>query len=51
MLQLKVNLYKEGIVDFKLQPEVQGRQIILTAVPKTKKEVKLYNINYCFMIY
>ena len=36
LLQLKVNLYKQGIVDFKLQPVVKENQIILTAVPVKK---------------
>ena len=36
LLQLKVNLYKQGIVDFKLQPIVKENQIILTAVPVKK---------------
>ncbi len=36
MLELKVNLYKQGIVDFKLQTAVKDNQIILTAVPNKK---------------
>lgn len=36
LLTLKVNLYKQGIVDFKLQTAVKDNQIIVTAVPRTK---------------
>lgn len=36
LLELKVNLYKQGIVDFKLQTAVKDNQIILTAVPQKK---------------
>jgi hypothetical protein len=36
LLALKVNLYKQGIVDFKLQTAVKDNQIILTAVPQKK---------------
>ena len=36
LLTLKVNLYKLGIVDFKLQTAVKDHQIILTAVPQKK---------------
>lgn len=36
LLVLKVNLYKQGIVDFKLQTAVKENQIILTAVPQKK---------------
>jgi hypothetical protein len=34
LLELKVNLYKQGIVDFKLTTTVKDQQIILTATPK-----------------
>ncbi len=34
LLTLKINLYKQGIVDFKLQTAVKANQIIITAVPK-----------------
>ncbi len=36
LLELKVNLYKQGIVDFKFQTAVKENQIILTAVPQKK---------------
>jgi hypothetical protein len=36
LLVLKVNLYKQGIVDFKFQTAVKENQIILTAVPQKK---------------
>ncbi|MDU2065413.1 MAG: hypothetical protein E6713_11320 [Sporomusaceae bacterium] len=37
LLELKVTLYKQGVVDFKLQTAVKDNQIILTAVPKKKR--------------
>lgn len=33
LLELKVELYKEGIVDFNIKVARQDKQIILTAVP------------------
>jgi len=33
LLELKVELYKDGIVDFKIKVARQGQQIILTAAP------------------
>jgi hypothetical protein len=39
LLELKVELYKEGIVDFTIKAVRQDKQIILTAVP-SKAEKK-----------
>ena len=36
LLELKVELYKEGIVDFDIKAARQDKQIILTAVPRKK---------------
>lgn len=36
LLELKVELYKEGIVDFDIKVARQDKQIILTAVPSKK---------------
>ncbi|BBB91185.1 MAG TPA: hypothetical protein PKA28_11515 [Methylomusa anaerophila] len=38
LLELKVKLYNEGIVDFKLKVSSEGKQVILTAVPETPKK-------------
>lgn len=40
LLELKVNLYKQGIVDFKLTTAVKGEQIILTATPQKASKSK-----------
>ncbi|WP_378953895.1 hypothetical protein [Pelosinus sp. sgz500959] len=37
LLEIKVELYKEGIVDFDVKVARQGKQIVLTAVPSKKK--------------
>lgn len=37
LLELKVELFKEGIVDFDIKVARQGKQVILTAVPVNKK--------------
>ena len=37
LLELKVELYKEGIVDFDIKVARQDKQVILTAVPNKKK--------------
>lgn len=37
LLELKVELYKEGIVDFDIKVVRQDKQVILTAVPSKKK--------------
>lgn len=39
LLELKLQLYKEGIVDFKLKVTRQDKQVILTAAP-SKAEKK-----------
>lgn len=41
LLELKLNLYKQGIVDYQIKVSCQGNQVLLTAVPakdKTKPE-------------
>lgn len=41
LLELKLNLYKQGIVDYQVKVACQDNQVILTAVPakvKTKAE-------------
>jgi len=38
LLELKVELYKDGIVDFDVKVARQGKQIILTAAPKGEKK-------------
>ena len=41
LLELKLNLYKQGIVDYQIKVSCQSNQVILTAVPakvKTKPE-------------
>ncbi len=37
LLEIKVELYKEGIVDFDVKAARQGKQVVLTAVPNKKK--------------
>lgn len=37
LLALKVNLYKQGIVDYKIKLATEAGQIVLKAVPVTKK--------------
>lgn len=37
LLEIKVELYKEGIVDFDVKVARQGKQVVLTAVPGKKK--------------
>ena len=37
LLELKVELYKDGIVDFDVKVMRQGKEIILTAAPKKKQ--------------
>lgn len=41
LLELKVKLYKEGIVDFDIKVAVQDRQVILTCVPGKKEKRKV----------
>ncbi|HWR45027.1 hypothetical protein [Sporomusa sp.] len=37
LLELKLNLYKEGIVDYQVKVSCQGHQVLLTAVPPKAK--------------
>jgi hypothetical protein len=37
LLELKLNLYKQGIVDYQIKVACQGNQITLTAVPAKVK--------------
>ncbi|SDF52466.1 hypothetical protein [Sporolituus thermophilus] len=37
LLDLKLALYKEGIVDYEIKVARQGHQVILTAAPKAAK--------------
>lgn len=37
LLELKLNLYKEGIVDYQVKVSCQGHQVLLTAVPLKAK--------------
>lgn len=37
MLELKLNMYKEGIVDYQIKVACQGNQVMLTAVPAKAK--------------
>ncbi|MGI6092679.1 MAG: hypothetical protein GX348_05015 [Veillonellaceae bacterium] len=37
LLELKVKLYKEGIVDYNIKVKQEGKQVILTAVPRKNK--------------
>ena len=38
LLELKVKLYKEGIVDYNLKVSQANRQVLITAAPIIKKE-------------
>ncbi|VBB06641.1 Hypothetical protein LUCI_1877 [Lucifera butyrica] len=38
LLELKLKLFKEGIVDYEIKPVLDGTQIVLRAVPKPAKE-------------
>lgn len=38
LLELKLQLYKEGIVDFDIKVTRQDKQVLLTAVPSKKKD-------------
>jgi hypothetical protein len=40
LLALKVNLYKQGIVDYVLKVAAEGDQVVLKAVPKQPKQPK-----------
>ncbi|WP_425059669.1 hypothetical protein SCACP_02660 [Sporomusa carbonis] len=37
LLELKLNLYKEGIVDYQVKVSCQGNQVLLTAVEQKPK--------------
>lgn len=37
LLDLKVKLYKEGIVDYNIKVKQEGNQVILTAAPRKNK--------------
>lgn len=37
LLELKVKLYKEGIVDYNIKVKQDGNQVILTAAPRKHK--------------
>lgn len=37
LLELKVKLYKEGIVDYTIKVRQDGNQVVLTAVPRKTK--------------
>jgi hypothetical protein len=40
LLELKVKLYNEGIVDFEIKVTTQDKQIVLTAVPSKAEKKK-----------
>lgn len=40
LLELKLNLYKEGTVDYQIKVSCQGNQVLLTAVPSKVKTVQ-----------
>lgn len=40
LLEVKLELYKEGIVDFEMKAERKGKEIILTPVARKKKDAK-----------
>lgn len=37
LLELKLNLYREGVVDYQIKVSCQGNQVVLTAVPAKVK--------------
>ncbi|MGL5511693.1 MAG: hypothetical protein ACRDBM_00435 [Sporomusa sp.] len=43
LLELKLNLYKDGIVDYQIKVSCQGNQVLLTAVPPKVKAVRSCN--------
>lgn len=43
LLELKVKLYKEGILDYKLKVLQEGRQVIITALPASQVDKLLPN--------
>lgn len=40
LLELKVKLYKEGIVNFDIKVTTQDRQVVLACVPRKKEKQK-----------
>lgn len=40
LLTLKLNLYKQGVVDYVLKVACEGNQVVLKAVPKQLKQPK-----------
>ena len=38
LLQLKVKLFNEGIIDYEIKVTLEGKQVLLTAVPLTGKK-------------
>ncbi|MDT8902847.1 hypothetical protein [Anaeroselena agilis] len=40
LLTLKVNLYKQGIVDYALKAALEGDKVVLKALPKQPKQPK-----------
>ncbi|WP_371376376.1 hypothetical protein [Sporomusa aerivorans] len=38
LLELKLNMYKEGVVDYQIKVSCQGNQVLLAAVPAKVKE-------------
>lgn len=40
LLEVKLELYKEGIVDFDIKAERKGKEIVLIPVPRKKKYAK-----------
>jgi len=43
LLALKLNLYKDGIVDYQIKVSCQGNQVLLTAVPPKVNAVQNCN--------
>lgn len=41
LLELKLKLYKEGVVDYEIKVSSQGNQVVLTAVPAKAKPTKV----------
>lgn len=39
LLELKLELYKQGVVDFNIKVSRSGEQVILSAVPRKEKKV------------
>lgn len=43
LLELKLNMYKDGIVDYQIKVACQGNQVLMTAVPPKVKAVQNSN--------